>query len=98
MKFGKQLRGIVECSYPEWQPNFMSYKDLKKRIASRDGAAVDSESSRVESDDNANRQLPGLHPARRSTRRPAHRLRPLLRPPPRLPPRSPRGRRRFAQR
>lgn len=33
MKFGKRLRDIVDCSNPEWKPNFMSYKDLKKRIA-----------------------------------------------------------------
>lgn len=33
MKFGKRLRDIVDCSFPEWKPNFMSYKDLKKRIA-----------------------------------------------------------------
>ena len=42
MKFGKQLRGIVDCSYPEWQPNFMSYKELKKRIVSRDNKSESS--------------------------------------------------------
>lgn len=33
MKFGKQIREIVASSYPEWGPNFMQYKELKKRIA-----------------------------------------------------------------
>jgi len=48
MKFGKQLRGIVECSYPEWQPNFLSYKELKKRIVPRDDM---SESTAAETED-----------------------------------------------
>lgn len=43
MKFGKQLRSIVDYSYPEWQPNFMSYKELKKRIVhNRDGVSESS--------------------------------------------------------
>mmetsp|Transcript_28578 Transcript_28578/g.111816 ORF Transcript_28578/g.111816 Transcript_28578/m.111816 type:complete len:386 (-) Transcript_28578:84-1241(-) len=32
MKFGKQLKQTVEESLPEWRPNFMDYKDLKKKI------------------------------------------------------------------
>lgn len=50
MKFGKHLRGIVECSFPEWQPNFMSYKELKKRIIPREGC-VSSESTRADEND-----------------------------------------------
>lgn len=48
MKFGKQLRGIVEYSNPEWQPNFLSYKELKKHIVPRDGY---SESTRADEGD-----------------------------------------------
>mmetsp|Transcript_5276 Transcript_5276/g.15756 ORF Transcript_5276/g.15756 Transcript_5276/m.15756 type:complete len:383 (-) Transcript_5276:53-1201(-) len=32
MKFGKQLKQTIAESLPEWQPNFLDYKDLKKRI------------------------------------------------------------------
>ncbi len=51
MKFGKQLRGIVDCSYPEWQPNFMSYKELKKRIVvSQDSLSESSTCAEDESE------------------------------------------------
>lgn len=30
MKFGKTIRAVVDQSYEEWRPMFMSYKDLKK--------------------------------------------------------------------
>jgi len=32
MKFGKELRKIVDSSFEEWRPMFMSYKRLKKLI------------------------------------------------------------------
>eukprot|EP00188_Purpureofilum_apyrenoidigerum_P001897 Plantae.Rhodophyta-Purpureofilum_apyrenoidigerum.ctg20943.p1 GENE.Plantae.Rhodophyta-Purpureofilum_apyrenoidigerum.ctg20943~~Plantae.Rhodophyta-Purpureofilum_apyrenoidigerum.ctg20943.p1 ORF type:complete len:383 (+),score=64.92 Plantae.Rhodophyta-Purpureofilum_apyrenoidigerum.ctg20943:301-1449(+) len=32
MKFGKQLKQTIAESLPEWQPNFLDYKDLKKKI------------------------------------------------------------------
>lgn len=32
MKFGKQLKETVSESLPEWQPNFIDYKELKRRI------------------------------------------------------------------
>ncbi|KAJ8903324.1 hypothetical protein NDN08_004432 [Rhodosorus marinus] len=32
MKFGKQLKQTVQDSLPEWRPNFLDYKDLKKKI------------------------------------------------------------------
>lgn len=44
MKFGKTIRAAVDCSYPEWQPKFMSYKELKKRIHPRDSSTPDNES------------------------------------------------------
>lgn len=45
MKFGKQLRAIVDSSYEEWRPMFMSYKVLKKTIAPPDElASTDSDS------------------------------------------------------
>lgn len=35
MKFGKQLREVVDESYEEWRPKFMCYKMLKKNITPR---------------------------------------------------------------
>ncbi|PXF44630.1 SPX domain-containing protein 4 [Gracilariopsis chorda] len=33
MKFGKTIRAVVDQSYEEWRPMFMSYKDLKKILS-----------------------------------------------------------------
>lgn len=35
MKFGKKLRAMVDISYDDWRPMFMSYKDLKQEIKRR---------------------------------------------------------------
>ncbi|CAN8068325.1 unnamed protein product [Agarophyton chilense] len=65
MKFGKKIRAVVDQSYVEWRPMFMSYKDLKKilsaSLSSSSPHSSHSNTNQTQSNDTNTQNTPQKH-------------------------------------